>query len=118
MAQLGEAWTVNHAVGRSRLSWVKLTKRLQQASNPRIARSFGSRPKFGGPVYHNNIVGMLKIHLCLSHIRLHGAVSPDVLPVASLQMTLTVSEVVGTENWVTSNLPFQLDPSSIAKTQS
>ena len=32
-------------------------------------------------MYHNNIVGMLEIHLCPSHIkqvlRLPGAVSPD-----------------------------------------
>ena len=39
------------------LRWVKLTKSLQQASNPKIAGTFGSRPKLGGPVYHNNIVG-------------------------------------------------------------
>ena len=47
-------------------------------------------------------LGTLKIHLCLSHIgqvlRLPGAVSPDVLLFASLRITLTVSEVVGTEN--------------------
>ena len=119
MAQLVEAWTVNHAVGRSSPSWVKLTKSLQQASNPKIAGSFGSRPKLGGPVYRNNIVGTLKTHLCFSHIRqvlrLSGAVSADVLCFASLRITLTVPEVVGTENWVTSNLPFLLDPSRIAK---
>ena len=51
-------------------------------------------------------------------LRLPGAVSPDVLHFASLPITLTVQEVVGTENWVTSNLPFLLDPSSIAKMQS
>ena len=57
VAQLEEAWTVNHAVGRSSPSWTKLTKSLQQASNPKkIAGSFGSRPKLGGCVYHNNIV--------------------------------------------------------------
>ena len=44
-----------------------------------------------------------------------GAVSPDVLHFASLRITLTVSVVVGTENWVVSNLPFLLDPSSLAK---
>ena len=73
-------------------------------------------------MYHNNIVGTLKIHLCPSHIwqvlRLPGAVSPDVLRFASLLITLTVPEVVGTENWVTSNLPFLLDPSGITKMQS
>ena len=73
-------------------------------------------------MYNNNIVGTLKIHLCLSHIgqvlRLPGAVSPDVLRFASLRITLTVPKVVGTENRVTSNLPFLLDPSSIAKMQS
>ena len=80
VAQLEEAWTVNHAVGSSSPSWVKLTKSLQQAFNRKIAGSFGSRPKLGGPVYH--IVGMLKIHLSSSHIgqvlRPAGAVSPDV----------------------------------------
>ena len=66
--------------------------------------------------------GSLNIHLCPSHIghvlRLPGAVSPDVLNFESLRITLTVSEVVGIENWVTSNLPLLLDPSSIAKMQS
>ena len=65
---------------------------------------------------------MLKIYLCLPHIgqvlMLPGAVSPDVLHNAFLRITLTVPEVVGTENWVTFNLPFLLDPSSIAKMQS
>ena len=68
VAQLEEVWTVNREVGRSSPSWVKLTKSLQQAFNPKIAGFFGSRPKLGGPVYHNNIVGTLKIHLCPSHI--------------------------------------------------
>ena len=55
VAQLEEAWTVNHAVGRSSPSWTKLTKSLQQASNPKkAAESFGSRPKLKGCVYHNN----------------------------------------------------------------
>ena len=62
-------------------SWVKLTK--SQAFNPKIVGTFGSRPKFGDLVYHNDIVGTLKMHLCPSHIgqvlRLAGAVSPDVL---------------------------------------
>ena len=105
MAQLEEAWTVNRVVGGSSPSCVKLTKSLQQAFNPKIAGFFGSRPKLGGPVYHNNIVGTLNIHLCASHsghaIRLPGAVSPDVLRFAPLRITLTVPEVVGTENWVT-----------------
>ena len=64
--------------------------------------SFGTRPKLGGPVYHNNIVGTLKIHLCPSHIgqvlRLPGTVSLNVLRNASLQVILTVPEVVDTEN--------------------
>ena len=51
-------------------------------------------------------------------LRLPGAVSLDVLHNASLRITLTVPEVVDTENWVTSSLPFLLDPSSIAKMQS
>ena len=107
MAQLKEARTVNRVVGGSSPSWVKLTKSLQQGFNPEIAGSFGSRPKFGGPVYHNNIVGMLKIHFCPPHtwhvLRLPGAVSPGVLHFAALRMTLTVPEVVDTENWVTTH---------------
>ena len=62
--KLEEAWIVNYAVGRSSPSWVKLTKSLQQAFNPKIAGFFGSRPKLGGPVYYNNTMGTLKIHLC------------------------------------------------------
>ena len=122
VAQLEEAWTVNHGVGRLSPSWVKLKKSSQQAYTPRIAGSFGPRPKIGGPMYHNNIVGMLKIHLCPSHIgqvlRVSGAVSPDVLFFASLMITLTVPEVVDTEKWVTSNLPFLLNSSSMVKMQS
>ena len=73
-------------------------------------------------MYHNNIVSTLKIHLWPSHIekmlRLPGAVSLDALRIASLRITLTVPVVVDTENRVTSNLPFLLDPSSTVKTQS
>ena len=65
VAQLEEAWAVNHAVGRLSPSWVNLTKSLQQASYPKIAESFKSRPKLESLVYHNNIVGTLKVHLCL-----------------------------------------------------
>ena len=50
-------------------------------------------------------MGTLKARLCSSHIgqvlQLPGAVSPDVLHIASLQITLTVPEVVDTENRVT-----------------
>ena len=84
---------------------------------PLIAGSFRSGPKLGGPVFHNAIVGTLKTHLCPPHIRqvlrLSGAVSLDMLYNALLRITLTVLEVVGTENRVTSNLPFLFDPSSI-----
>ena len=70
----------------------------------------------------DSTVDMLKIHLCPLHIgqvlRLSGAVSPGVLHNAFLRITLTVPEVVDTENGVTSNLPFFFDPGSIAKIQS
>ena len=97
VAQLEEAWTVNCVVGGSIPSCVTLTKKiLQQAFNPKIARSFGLRLELGGSVYHNNNVGTLKIHLCPSHsgrvLMLSGAVSPDVLRNASLRITLTVLE--------------------------
>ena len=73
-------------------------------------------------MYHNNIMGTLMIHLCLSHIgqvlRLPGAVSLYLLHNASLQITPTVPEVVGIENRVTSNLPFLLDSNIIAKMRS
>ena len=66
--------------------------------------------------------GMLRIHLCPSHIgqvlRMPGDVSLDVFRFASLCITLTVPEVVGTENRVNSSLPLLLDPSSIAMMQS
>ena len=56
-------------------------------------------------MYHNNIVDALKIHICPLPIGLGlpGAVSPDVFHFAFLplpQITLTVPEVVGTENGV------------------
>ena len=118
MTQLVEAWSVNHAVGRSSPSCDKVTKNLQQAFNPEIAGSFRFlRLKLRGPVYRNNIVGTLWIHLSPSHIgqvlMLSGAVSPDVLHLASLQITLTVPEVVGTENGVNSNLPFRYSVTAI-----
>ena len=108
-----EAWTVNLEVGRSSPGWIKLTKSLQQAFNPKNAGPFRSRPKLGGPVYYNNIMGTLKIHFCPSHIgqvlRLPGAVSLDVLRFAFFRITLKVPEVVNTKNWVTFNLPILLD---------
>ena len=65
-----------------------LADQVPAAFNFKIAESFGSRPKLGGLVYHNNIVGTLKIHLCPSLIgqvlRLPGAVSLVVLHIASL----------------------------------
>ena len=68
-------------------------------------------------MYHNNIVGMLKIHVCPLNtgevVRLPGADSPGVLHKATLRITLTVPGVVDTEN-----LSFLLDPNSITKTQS
>ena len=117
-----EAWTANHEVGRSSPSRAKLIKSLQQASNLKIAGSFGSRPKLGGPGYHCITVGHVKNPpLPFTHgasVRLPGAVSPDVLRFKFLRITLAVPEVVGIENWVTSNIPFLLDSSSIAKMQS
>ena len=41
----------------------------KQAFNPKTAEPFGSRPKLGCPVYHNNIMSTLNIHLCPSPIR-------------------------------------------------
>ena len=122
VVQLEGAYAVNHAIGRLSPCCTKLTRSLQQASNPKIAGSFISIPKLGDPVYHNNIAGTLKTHLCPSHmaqvLRLPGAVNPDVLHSASLRITQTVPEVVDAENQVTSSLPFLLDPTSVAKMQS
>ena len=68
------------------------------------------------------IIILLMIHFCPLHIeqvlKLLGAVRPDVLHKTSLQITLTVPEVVDTENGVTSNLPLLLYPSRITKMQS
>ena len=49
-------------------------------------------------MYRKNIVGMLVLGL-------PGAISPDVLLFASLWITLTVPEVVGTKNLVISTIP-------------
>ena len=59
---LEKARTINHVVGRSSSKCVKLTKCLQQTSNPKIAESFGSKPKLGCQVYHNNIVFTSALH--------------------------------------------------------
>ena len=64
VAQLEEAWTVNHVGGRSSPSCVKLTKSLQQAFDPKISKLFGSGLKLRSPLYRNNIMGTLKIYLC------------------------------------------------------
>ena len=85
-----------------------LTKSRQQAFNLKIAGSFWSKPKLEGPVYHNNIVGTLKIHFSCVTL----CISPN------FRITLTVPEVVGTENGVNSNLPFLLDPRSFTKMKS
>ena len=73
-------------------------------------------------MYHNNVMGTLKILFCPSHIgqvlRLPGAVSPDVQHFASLRITLTVPEVVVIENRVNSKLSILLGPNSITKMQS
>ena len=70
---------------------------------------------------NNNVIGSLTTHLCPSHIgqvlRLPGAVSLDKFYNAFLPITLTVPEVVGTENGVSSNLPFLLNSTSMAKMQ-
>ena len=72
-------------------------------------------------MYHKIIVNTLKIHLYPTHIEkllaLPGAVRSDMLHNASLRITLTVPNVVGTENRVTSNLTFLLNTSSIARIQ-
>ena len=47
-----------------------------------------------------------------------GAVSLKALHNAPFQNTPTVQEVIGAENWVTSDVPFLLDPNNIAKMQS
>ena len=49
-------------------------------------------------------------------LTLPGAVSPDMLHNASFRTTLTITEVVDTENGVTI-LPFLLDTSSVVKMQ-
>ena len=120
--KMEEGSAVNHAVERSGPSCVKFTKCLQQAFDPKIAISFGSRPNFGRPVYQINIVGLVKIHLCLSHfgqvLRLSGAVAPEVLLNTFLRITRTVPEVLSTENQITFNLSFLPDPGGIMYTVS
>ena len=108
--QLEKAWAVNHAVGRQSPSWVKLTKSLQQASNPKMTGSFGSRHKLGGPIKNSPL-----FFTHLASVRAAQCYQPVCV---AQWITLTVPEVAGTENRVTSNLPFLLDPTSIAKMQS
>ena len=92
----------------------KLTNGLQQVFNPKYAGSFGSRSKLGGFVYHNNIMGKLKIHLWPSQIgqmlQLPGVVSLNVLHNASFR----VLDVVGTENLVAITLTVLFYPSVMA----
>ena len=83
---------------------------LVKVFNPKTVDLFRSIPKHGDSLYHNNIVSTFKIHFCALHIgqvlKLGGTVNPDVLHNAFLQITLTVPQVVNTENGVTSKLPF------------
>ena len=94
----------------------QIHKTSSTSFQPLIDWFFGSTPKHEGPLYHNNILATIKIHLCPSHIRqvkkLLHLVSVDVLRNAFLQVTLAVPEVVDTENWNPSNLSC-FDPSSI-----
>ena len=59
--------------------WYIIVKKLSASVQPKTAGSFGSKPKFGDPMYHNTIIDTLKI--CSSHIgqvlRLPGAGSLD-----------------------------------------
>ena len=70
-----------------------------------------------GLMYHNNIVVTLTNYLWPSHIggvlRLPHAAGLEVLRNASLRITLIILEVVDTENWVTSSLPFLHNPKGI-----
>ena len=56
VAQLVEAWTVNHAVGRSSPGCTKLTKKPSGSFQPIIAGYFGPRPKLGGPAHSSRQV--------------------------------------------------------------
>ena len=38
----------------------QIDKSVQQAVNSKIAGFFGSKPKLGSPMYHNNIIGYVK----------------------------------------------------------
>ena len=113
MAQLEEAWAVNHVVGRLSPGCAKLTKSLQQAFNPKLLGLSDRDLNLGAPCA---TILLWARDPPPPLLRQPGAVSPDVLHNASLRITLTVSGS-GTENWVTSNLPFLLDPCSIAKIQ-
>ena len=77
-------WQINSQLG-------KIAKKPSASCYPKKYWDFRC------PVYHNNIMGTLKICLCPSHIgqvlRLPGALSPDVLRFASLWITLTAPEV-------------------------
>ena len=91
-------------------SCVKLTKSLQQAFNPKRLLGLSDRDL--------NLEAAYTTITSWTHwacVKAAWCCKPG--PVA-LCIPLTVPEVLGTENWVTSNLPFLLDPSSIAKMQS
>ena len=94
-----EAWTVNHAVGRSNPSWAKMTKSLQQAFNPKIDGSFGMRLKLRGQVYPNNIVGTLRIDTFAlwASAKIFWCCWPERV-VQCIPLDYAVPEVMGTEN--------------------
>ena len=68
MAQLEEAWAVNHVVGKLSPGCAKLTKRLQQAFDPKLLGLSYRDLNLEAPVYPNIFVDALKVPLCPSHI--------------------------------------------------
>lgn len=69
-------------------------------------------PKLINSVYHNGIVGTLRIHLCHLYnkqmLRMPGVFSQDTI--FFLQIRLTVLKVVDIDNWSTATLLFFFDP--------
>ena len=115
MSELEKDLTVNYSFEESSPRCIKLTKKSS-------ASFLTFRPKLGSPTRYKTVMETFRINLCSLHIgqvlRLSGAASPDVLHFPSLPITLTVPDVLGTEDQVTYNLPFILDPCRIANIQS
>ena len=105
------AWAINHGAVSAVPNWQKaLSKLLIPKAQGLLDRDLNEAPC--------TTILSLEILPYPSHIGLPGFVSLCMLYNASRQITLSVPDVVDTENWINSSLLFLLDSCSTTMTRS